>query len=90
MKHILLPTIILTIGLLSPATQASTPTSSIPLFQLSQNNNQSLDQAVQKIKQQTGGRILSANTVQKSGKRIHKIKVLLPSGKVRIFKVNAQ
>jgi len=90
MKHILLPIIVLLIGLLCPATQASTPTSSIPLFQLSQNNNQSLDQAVQKIKQQTGGRILSAKTIAKGGKHTHVIKVLLPSGKVRIFKVNAQ
>lgn len=90
MKHILLPIIVLLIGLLSPATQASTPTSSIPLFQLSQNHNQSLDQAVQKIKQQTGGRVLSAKTIAKGGKYTHVIKVLLPSGKVRIFKVNAQ
>ncbi len=48
---------------------------------------QSLDSAVQQIKQQTGGRILSAKTVTKSGEPVHHIKVLLPSGEVRIFKV---
>lgn len=55
-----------------------------------QNQYQSLDQAVQEIKQQTGGRILSAKTVGPVGKKKHVIKVLLPSGKVRIFKVNAR
>ena len=48
---------------------------------------QSLDSAVQDIKQQTGGRILSAKTIKKNGTPVHHIKVLLPSGKVRIFKV---
>lgn len=51
------------------------------------NNKQSLDAAVQQVKQQTGGRILSAKTVNKNGKAVHHVKVLLPSGKVRIFKV---
>jgi uncharacterized membrane protein YkoI len=55
-----------------------------------QNQYQSLDQAVQQIKQQTGGRILSAKTVGRTGNKKHVIKVLLPSGKVRIFKVNAR
>ena len=50
-------------------------------------NQQSLDAAVQRIKQQTGGRILSARTVNKNGHAVHHIKVLLPSGKVRVFKV---
>jgi len=57
---------------------------------VAQNQYQSLDQAVQDIKQQTGGRTLSAKTVGPAGKQKHVIKVLLPSGKVRIFKVNAR
>ena len=91
MKNISLPAVILMIGLLSPAIEASTQTSNLIFLQLSQASNQkSLDQAVHEIKQQTGGRILSAKTVAKAGKQIHVIKVLLPSGKVRIFKVNAR
>jgi hypothetical protein len=43
--------------------------------------------AVEKIKRQTGGRILSAKTIGKANRRVHVIKVLLPSGKVRIYKV---
>ena len=57
-------------------------------LQLAANNQQGLDAAVTRIKQQTGGRILSAKTVNKKGKAVHHIKVLLPSGKVRVFKVN--
>ena len=57
-------------------------------LQLAANNQQGLDAAVTRIKQQTGGRILSAKTVNKKGKAVHRIKVLLPSGKVRVFKVN--
>lgn len=49
-------------------------------------NSKSLNQAVRDIKQQTNGRILSADTRNDT----HIIKVLLPSGKVRIFKVPAR
>jgi hypothetical protein len=66
-------------------------TQQIPAFlQLAQNEQHSLDAAVKRVKKKTGGRILSAKTVNKKGKSIHHIKVLLPSGKVRVYKVNAQ
>ena len=45
-----------------------------------------LEQAVADVKAQTGGRILSANT--RGG--THVIKVLLPSGKVRIIRIKAR
>ncbi|MFO8025286.1 PepSY domain-containing protein [Thiohalophilus sp.] len=53
------------------------------------NNGLSLDAAVNQVRQQTDGRILSAETVQRNGKRIHRIKVLLPDGTVRIMTFNA-
>ena len=53
------------------------------------NADMNLDQAVQQVKQQTGGRILSAKTKNNDGRQVHKIKVLLPNGKVRIIRVNA-
>ena len=56
-------------------------------LQLAANSSKNLDAAVQRIKKQTGGRILSAKTVTRNGQTIHHIKVLLPSGKVQIFKV---
>ncbi len=89
MKHALLPLLffILT-GLLSSVTQASILADS-PYLLLAQNN-QGLDKAAHSIKKQTGGRILSAKTVTENGRRVYKIKVLMPSGKVQIFKVNAK
>ena len=53
------------------------------------SNGMSLDAAVRQVRQQTGGRILSAETVQGNGGRIHRIKVLLPDGTVRIMTFNA-
>lgn len=44
-----------------------------------------LDQAVNQVRKETGGRILSAKTVSKKGRRTHRIKVLMPSGRVRII-----
>lgn len=52
-------------------------------------NSSSLNKAAQTIKQQTGGRVISAKTVNKNGRVVHKIKILLPSGKIQIFSVNA-
>ena len=51
---------------------------------------QSLSEAAESVKQRTGGRILSTKTTQSGGQRVHKIKVLLPSGKVQTFTVSAQ
>ncbi len=46
----------------------------------------SLDQAVSQVRQETGGRILSAKTVTENGRRVHRIKVLMPSGRVKIVR----
>ncbi len=49
----------------------------------------SLEQAVKRVRKQTGGRILSANTVDKGGRKVHRIKVLMKNGRVRVINVNA-
>ncbi len=48
----------------------------------------SLDQAAEQVRRQTGGRILSAETVNKNGRRVHRIKVLTPDHKVVIREIN--
>jgi len=53
------------------------------------SNSVSLDAAVARIQRETGGRVLSASTVREGGRLIHRIKVLLPSGKVRVYQVDA-
>ena len=49
----------------------------------------SLDQAVAQVRQQTGGRILAAETVTVNGQRMYRIKVLTPDHKVRIILIRA-
>ncbi len=49
----------------------------------------SLDQATEQVRRQTGGRILSAETVDKKGRRVHRIKVLTPDHKVVIREISA-
>ena len=40
----------------------------------------SLNDAVQQVQRETGGRVLSADTVNQGGHTVHRIKVLTPSG----------
>lgn len=49
-----------------------------------------LNAAVQQVQRETGGRVLSADTVNQGGRSMHRIKVLLPSGQVRVVTVGAQ
>ena len=53
------------------------------------NRGLSLEQATAKVKRETGGRILSARESRKGGRIVYRIKVLLPSGNVRVITVNA-
>lgn len=50
----------------------------------------SLNEAVQQVQRETGGRVLSADTMNQRGQTVHRIKVLTPSGQVRIVNINAQ
>ncbi|HJW82473.1 MAG TPA: PepSY domain-containing protein [Acidiferrobacterales bacterium] len=50
----------------------------------------SLNDAVQQVRRETGGRVLSADTVNQGGRTVHRIKVLTPSGQVRIVTIDAQ
>ena len=50
----------------------------------------SLNEAVRQVQRETGGRVLSADTVNQGGRAVHRIKVLTPSGQVRIVTIDAQ
>ncbi len=54
------------------------------------DNGVSLDEAVARVKKQTRGRILTAETTERKGKTVHRIKVLLPNGSVRVIYVDAE
>ncbi len=50
----------------------------------------SLDEATARVRRDTGGRILSAQARADRGRTRYRIKVLLPSGAVRVVDVDAQ
>jgi uncharacterized membrane protein YkoI len=56
---------------------------------LARASGKSLDQAVAQVRRQTGGRILSAETVKRNGRTVHRIKVLTRDNKVRIVHIDA-
>jgi len=49
----------------------------------------SLQQAVQQVKRQHEGRIISARTVERRGRRVHVIRILKPNGVVKTVTVPA-
>lgn len=53
------------------------------------HSGMSLDQAVQRVRRETGGRVLAADTIDQAAGSVHRIKVLLPSGRVRVVIVDA-
>jgi hypothetical protein len=57
---------------------------------LAQAGGESLNSAVARIRKQTGGRVLSAETKNEAGVQVHYIRVLTRDGKVKRFRVVAQ
>lgn len=49
----------------------------------------SLDEAVARVRRDTGGRVLSAEAHEKRGAVSYRIKVLMPNGAVRVYQVDA-
>lgn len=49
----------------------------------------SLDEAVARVRRDTGGRVLSAEARERRGDTTYRIKVLLPNGAVRVYNVDA-
>jgi len=49
----------------------------------------SLDEAVARVRRDTGGRVLSAQAREDRGRTAYRIKVLLPNGSVRVISIDA-
>ncbi|MEE8482479.1 MAG: hypothetical protein V3S12_03920 [Acidiferrobacterales bacterium] len=60
-----------------------------PPLVLAKSSGMSLEQAAAKVRRQTGGRILSASVSRRGNQKIYRIKVLLPSGNIRVITINA-
>lgn len=56
-------------------------------FQVAQKGGMSLSEATAKVRRDTGGQIVSAETKVKNGRETHYIKVLTKDGKVKTVKV---
>ena len=56
----------------------------------SRRNGLTLDEAVARVRRDTGGRVLSAETRENRGRTTYRIKVLLRDGSVRVVNVDAQ
>ncbi len=50
----------------------------------------SLDEAVSRVRRQSGGKILSAETIRIDGRKVHRIKVLTEQGRVKRLQVDAR
>ena len=50
----------------------------------------SLDEAVVRVRRETGGRVLSAEVRDRRGSTTYRIKVLMPNGAVRVVNVDAR
>jgi hypothetical protein len=50
----------------------------------------SLEEAVDYVQQETNGQVLSTETVEEGGQRVHRIKVLMPGGRVKVVRVDAR
>ena len=48
-----------------------------------------INQAIQSVEQQTGGRVLSAEKRRVNGQSKYRLKVITPSGRVRIIYIDA-
>jgi len=76
--------------LVLPGTSAIAGNGRQHLAQRGGESDTTLNQAVQQVQRETGGRVLSADTVNQGGRAVHRIKVLTPSGQVRIVTIDAQ
>lgn len=48
-----------------------------------------LKEAIQQVETETGGKVLSADTIRTRGSVIYRIKVLMTDGRVRVFHIAA-
>lgn len=52
-------------------------------------NDQNAQKIVERVQQETNGKVLSVQTMQIGKRRIYRIKVLTPGGQVRVVEVRA-
>ena len=61
-----------------------------PDYRATQGGGKTLSEAIEQVRRQTNGRILSAETKVKGNREVHHIKVLTKDGKVKTVKVQGR
>ncbi len=99
-RLILWSVLVLPTGLMTAAAQAATQGGTLPAMfaaQQSQPNHYaapvggiSLEQAADKVRRKTGGRVLSATPVEKSGRRGYNVRVLVDGKRVKQYYVDSE
>jgi uncharacterized membrane protein YkoI len=84
-----LPLILISCLLVTAPAQAQNADSERRI-QIAQNDGLSLSDAVEQVRRQTDGRIVSAETRSSNGREVHYIKVLTKDGKVKTHKVQGR
>ena len=59
-------------------------------LQTVQSDGMSLSQAIESVRRQTNGKVVSAETRVQGDREVHHIKVLTKDGKVKTYKVNGR
>jgi hypothetical protein len=87
MKLTLIPLLASLLLCAAPATNAESAPASSDSRMLAQGGGLTLDQAVEQVRRQYNGRIVSAETRVSGNREVHYIKVLLADGKVKTVPV---
>jgi hypothetical protein len=92
LTKLLLPALLLSLGAAAAAGEsfaAGGKRHGVPLGQLlvAQNNCPSLNEAVERVRRQYNGRIVSAETRVSGNREVHHIKVLTEDGKVKTERI---
>jgi len=88
--------LVLPLGLVAAPAAASDPWSAVLAAQQAQPNHYAapvggitLEQAADKVRRKTGGRVLSATPVEKGGRRGYNVRVLVDGKRVKQYYVDA-
>lgn len=87
MKFLIAPLLASLILCVAPAISAESAPARNDIRMLAQGGGMTLDQAVEQVRRQYNGRIVSAETRVSGNREIHYIKVLLEDGKVKTVTV---
>lgn len=88
-RHYFIALLALFLALPALSSARTFPTTKVDTNLLAKSGGITLEQAAARVRRQTGGRILSANEIRRDGRKVYRIKVLLPSGHVRVVTVDA-